>query len=72
MSYNIIKNRKLLIKILHSRCDLCGCCVGICPEDALELTRTELSIIGARCTNCAKCVLSCPIKAIELVKDANE
>ena len=27
----------LLIEILPDKCDFCGCCVGICPEDAIEM-----------------------------------
>jgi anaerobic sulfite reductase subunit C len=58
----------LLIEIDQLKCDLCGCCVGVCPEDALELSAKELNIIPLRCTNCAKCVWSCPIEALKLTK----
>ncbi|MBU2505301.1 MAG: 4Fe-4S binding protein, partial [Bacteroidetes bacterium] len=50
----------LLIEILPDKCDFCGCCVGVCPEDAIELKEAEISIIEDRCTNCVKCVWSCP------------
>ncbi len=54
----------LLIEILHDSCDFCGCCVGVCPEDAIELREARLDIIEARCTNCAKCVWACPFEAL--------
>ena len=59
----------LMIEILPDKCDFCGCCVGICPEDAIELKEAEISIIDERCTNCSKCIWSCPIEVIVFKKD---
>jgi len=44
-------------------------CVGICPEDAIELKEAEISIIDERCTNCSKCIWSCPIEVIFFNKE---
>jgi len=55
----------LLIKIIEDKCDYCGCCVGVCPEDAIELKEAELKIIEELCTNCAKCVWVCPVEALK-------
>lgn len=63
--------RKLLIEVLEDKCDLCGCCVGICPEDAIELKELSLRIIGERCTNCSKCVWCCPYEALLFNKDGS-
>jgi Fe-S-cluster-containing hydrogenase component 2 len=52
----------LLIEILPDTCDFCGCCVGVCPEDAIELKEASIAIIEERCTNCAKCVWACPFE----------
>jgi len=52
----------LLIEILPNTCDFCGCCVGVCPEDAIELEEAHIEIIEERCTNCAKCVWVCPFE----------
>jgi len=57
-----------MIDILPDKCDFCGCCVGICPEDAIELKEAEIFIIDPRCTNCSKCVWSCPIEVIKFNK----
>lgn len=59
----------LLIEIIPYKCDFCGCCVGVCPEDAIELKEAEIKIIESLCTNCAKCVWSCPIEVIKFNKD---
>lgn len=54
----------LLIEIKPNTCDFCGCCVGVCPEDAIELQEAHISIIEERCTNCAKCVWVCPFEVL--------
>ena len=58
-----------MIEILPDKGDFCGCCVGVCPEDAIELKEAEIYIIDPRCTNCAKCVWSCPIEVIKFNRD---
>ena len=67
--YRLSKNGKLMIDILPDKCDFCGCCVGVCPEDAIELKEAEIKIIDHLCTNCAKCVWACPIEVIRFVKN---
>ena len=54
-----------MIEILPDKCDFCGCCVGVCPEDAIELKEAEISIFEDLCTNCSKCIWSCPIEVIK-------
>jgi MinD superfamily P-loop ATPase len=54
----------LLIEIKDNTCDFCGCCVGVCPEDAIALQEARIEIIEERCTNCAKCVWACPFEAL--------
>ena len=62
MEYRTAKTDVLMIEILPDKCDFCGCCVGVCPEDAIELKEAEINIIDERCTNCSKCIWSCPIE----------
>jgi dissimilatory sulfite reductase (desulfoviridin) alpha/beta subunit len=62
MEYHQAKTSVLMIEILPDKCDFCGCCVGVCPEDAIELKEAEINIIDERCTNCSKCIWSCPIE----------
>ncbi len=57
-------NTVLLIDIKPNTCDFCGCCVGVCPEDAIELHEARIAIIEERCTNCAKCVWVCPFEVL--------
>jgi ferredoxin len=62
----------LMIYIRPGKCDFCGCCVGVCPEDAIELMESSIAIIEERCTNCRKCVWACPWEVIEFHRDGIE
>jgi len=58
-----------MIEILPDKCDFCGCCVGVCPEDAIELKEANIRIIDELCTNCSKCIWACPIEVIVFNKE---
>jgi MinD superfamily P-loop ATPase len=59
----------LLIEILPNKCDFCGVCVAVCPEDAIELREADIKIIELLCTNCEKCVWCCPLEVLIFRKD---
>jgi len=59
----------LLIKITPDKCDYCGTCVGVCPEDAIELSASSIEIDETLCTNCSKCVWVCPIDVLLFDKE---
>jgi NAD-dependent dihydropyrimidine dehydrogenase PreA subunit len=61
-----------MIKIIPDRCDFCGCCVGVCPEDAIELKEAKIVINEELCTNCSKCVWCCPIEALKFQKNLSK
>ena len=58
----------LLIEILPDKCDFCGACVGICPEDSIDLKEAEIKIDEVTCINCSKCVWVCPIEVLKFNK----
>ncbi len=66
------RSTPLMIYIVPGKCDFCGCCVGVCPEDAIDLLESEIKIIDERCTNCRKCVWACPWEVIEFHKEGIE
>ncbi len=59
-----------MIEIHEDKCDLCGCCVGVCPENCIDLTETRISIVYEICTNCRKCEWACPFEVFEFKRDA--
>jgi MinD superfamily P-loop ATPase len=56
----------------QSQCDFCGTCVGVCPENAIELAETTLVILEDLCTACMNCVIICPTAALEERDDRKE
>ena len=53
-----------MILLYENKCDFCGTCVGICPENCIDLSETELNINHSICTRCNKCVWICPVDAL--------
>jgi digeranylgeranylglycerophospholipid reductase len=52
--------------ILNPRlCNYCGGCVSVCPEEALLLEETRLTISEV-CIDCGYCVSACPMGALQL------
>jgi Fe-S-cluster-containing hydrogenase component 2 len=51
------------MNILSENCGYCGCCVGVCPENVLELEENKLQIKEG-CTECGNCVVVCPLGAM--------
>jgi ferredoxin len=54
------------IDIDKNRCDLCGVCVGVCPENVIRLSPYHLEIEDAGCTRCKKCIWICPVSALSM------
>ncbi len=59
-----------MIQIKPDICDFCGCCVGICPVDCIELTEANISIDYEICIDCKLCMYICPIEVFEDVEKA--
>ena len=52
-----------MVTVDAARCSYCGGCVSVCPEDAIVLAETRLTISQA-CTECGLCVPACPVGAL--------
>ncbi len=46
-------------------CLYCGGCVGVCPQDAMELRETILFISPEKCNDCGICEKFCPSSALK-------
>ncbi len=58
-----------MIKIRKNRCDFCGTCVAICPEDCIEVREASIQIFHKECIDCDLCVEICPITVLESVDE---
>lgn len=48
-------------------CVACGCCVKVCPRNAIEIWKGIAAKIDLeRCVGCGKCVKECPASVIEI------
>ncbi len=47
------------------RCDLCGACVGLCPENNIKIEKGRV-LWGYDCDFCLRCLHRCPQKAIQI------
>jgi ferredoxin len=61
-------NKEIKIQINTNICDLCGTCVGICPENIITMTMHNLIIDHDQCTRCKKCIWICPVHALNMAK----
>ena len=57
-----------MIQVNDSICDYCGTCVGVCPENCIDLSESQLLIDANLCTECMKCVIVCPVEALSEVE----
>lgn len=48
-------------------CVACGCCVKVCPMNAIEVHRGLYAQVAEdRCVGCGKCAKECPASVIEI------
>jgi len=46
------------------KCEGCGECVDICPNEVLELKDEKAVVVNDDCAGCESCVETCPEEAI--------
>jgi len=51
------------MKVDLSKCGICGACVGVCPNNVLEILENCIEIKG-KCYECNNCAFVCPLGAI--------
>ena len=57
-----------MLTIELDRCDGCGACVEVCPEEAIQLVGGLAQIDSELCTECEACVQACPTGAIRVAR----
>ena len=51
------------IKIINSKCTVCGGCIDLCPEIAINMIDDIVTINDDLCTECGTCINICPLNA---------
>lgn len=54
-------------KVNTDQCVACGCCIKVCPRDAITIPRGIFAVVDENlCVGCGKCVKECPASVIGL------
>lgn len=62
---NSKKNRRRA-QIDRNLCVACGCCVKVCPMNAIEVYRGLYAQVNEKCVGCGKCAKECPASIITI------
>ena len=66
METKMKKKRRAFVN--EDDCVACGCCVKVCPRNAIEIWKGIAAKINLdACVGCAKCVKECPASVIAMV-----
>ena len=61
----IRKKRRAFVE--QTDCVACGCCVKVCPMNAIRVYRGLYAQVSEdRCVGCGKCAKECPATVIEI------
>ena len=61
------KTRRRRAVVLQDECVTCGCCVKVCPRDAIQVVKGLFAQVEeVRCVGCGQCVRECPASVVEL------
>lgn len=53
---------------IGSDCVACGCCMKICPAEAISIPYGVIAIVDqSKCIGCGKCAKACPAGVIEII-----
>ena len=53
--------------IVQNECVACGCCVKVCPKDAIHIEKGIFADADLeKCVGCSKCAQECPACVIEI------
>ncbi len=59
----------MIIEVDEEKCDGCGSCVDVCPNEVLEVQDGVCVPVNPDdCLECESCVSECPNEAITLVE----
>lgn len=57
--------RKAIIN--HAECVACGCCIKVCPRNAIGIEKGIFAEVDERlCVGCGKCAKECPASVINM------
>lgn len=59
-----VQHSSLKPHVMEKNCTACGCCIRICPVNAISFKKEKAFIDHARCIGCGECLCACKFNAI--------
>ncbi len=54
-----------MVKVNKEKCNGCGTCLNVCPQDAISLNKGKAVIDKDKCVECGACISVCSQNAIK-------
>jgi len=61
-----IQHSSIKPTIIEAKCTACGCCIAICPVEAITLKGKKAYIDPTKCIGCAECLCACKFGAVSV------
>ena len=62
-----LSSKRRQAQVDTSLCVACGCCVKVCPLQAIEIVRGITARVNPdKCVGCGKCAAECPASVITI------
>jgi len=63
----VVTRKKRNAFVAQEDCVACGCCVKVCPLDAIQVVKGIMAQVNMdKCVGCGKCAKECPASVIEI------
>lgn len=59
-----VQHSSLKPHVIDDKCTACGCCIDICPVDAISLKNEKAFINQDMCVGCGECICACKFDAV--------
>lgn len=64
-----IMSKKLKIAAIGGECVACGCCITVCPREAIHIKAGITAFVHEKkCIGCGKCAKTCPADVITITE----
>jgi uncharacterized Fe-S center protein len=67
----LLQHRAINLEIDQTKCNGCGTCKNVCPNNLPEITKGKATITSDLCMRCPICKSECPTNAIKFVNQEN-
>jgi uncharacterized Fe-S center protein len=67
----LAQHRTVSLEIDHAKCNGCGTCKNVCPNNLPEIVNGKAAITSDVCMRCPICKSECPTNAIKFVNQEN-